>query len=61
VLTIRGRSTSNDPAGYQRVYSEYSSGDHERAFTSWRTLTGNASRPRSRTGLCVSSSIRHRL
>ena len=61
VLTICGRSTSNDPAGYQRVYSEYSNGDYERAFTSWRTLTGNASRPRSRTGLCISSSIRQRL
>lgn len=33
VLTIRGRSTSNDYAGYQRVYSEYSNGDYERAFT----------------------------
>jgi len=33
VLTIRGRSASNDHAGYQRVYSEYSNGDYERAFT----------------------------
>ena len=32
-LTIRGRSASNDHAGYQRVYSEYSNGDYERAFT----------------------------
>ena len=33
VLTIRGRSASNDHAGYQQVYSEYSNGDYERAFT----------------------------
>ena len=33
VLTICGRSTSNDLAGCQRVYSEYSNGDYERAFT----------------------------
>jgi len=33
VLTIRRRSASNDHAGYQRVYSEYSNGNYERAFT----------------------------
>ena len=33
VLTIRGRSTSNDHTGYQQVYSEYADGDYERAFT----------------------------
>ena len=33
VLTIRGRSVANEPAGYQRVYNEYSDGDYERVFT----------------------------
>jgi HSP20 family protein len=33
VLTIRGRSAANDPAGYQRVYNEYADGDYERVFT----------------------------
>lgn len=33
VLTIRGRSTTNEHAGYQRVYNEYSDGDYERVFT----------------------------
>jgi HSP20 family molecular chaperone IbpA len=33
VLTIRGRSAANDPAGYQRVYNEYANGDYERVFT----------------------------
>jgi len=33
VLTIRGRSTANEHAGYQRVYNEYSDGDYERVFT----------------------------
>ena len=33
VLTIRGRSTANEHAGYQRVYNEYADGDYERVFT----------------------------
>lgn len=33
VLTIRGRSASQDHSGYQRVYNEYSDGDYERVFT----------------------------
>ena len=33
VLTIRGRSAAGDPAGYQRVYNEYTDGDYERVFT----------------------------
>lgn len=33
VLTIRGRRVANEHAGYQRVYSEYTDGDYERAFT----------------------------
>jgi HSP20 family protein len=33
VLTIRGRSTPNEHAGYQRVYNEYTDGDYERVFT----------------------------
>src|ERR1700749_5235881 len=33
VLTIRGRSTTNEHAGYQRVYNEYTDGDYERVFT----------------------------
>src|SRR5207247_7766097 len=33
VLTIRGRSSANDHAGYQRVYNEYADGDYERVFT----------------------------
>jgi HSP20 family protein len=33
VLTIRGRSAPNEPAGYQRVYNEYADGDYERVFT----------------------------
>ena len=33
VLTIRGRSTANEHAGYQRVYNEYSDGDYDRVFT----------------------------
>jgi len=33
VLTIRGRSATGDPAGYQRVYNEYADGDYERVFT----------------------------
>jgi HSP20 family protein len=33
VLTIRGRSVSQDHSGYQRVYNEYSDGDYERVFT----------------------------
>jgi HSP20 family molecular chaperone IbpA len=33
VLTIRGRSTANEHAGYQRVYNEYSDGHYERVFT----------------------------
>lgn len=33
VLTIRGRSASNEHGGYQRVYSEYADGDYERVFT----------------------------
>jgi len=33
VLTIRGRSTANEHAGYQRVYNEYADGDFERVFT----------------------------
>jgi HSP20 family protein len=33
VLTIRGRSATNDHAGYQRVYNEYADGDYERVFT----------------------------
>ncbi len=33
VLTIRGRSATNEHSGYQRVYSEYADGDYERVFT----------------------------
>ena len=33
VLTIRGRSSANGHAGYQRVYTEYADGDYERVFT----------------------------
>ena len=33
VLTIRGRSSANEHAGYQRVYNEYADGDYERVFT----------------------------
>ena len=33
VLTIRGRSATNEHAGYQRVYNEYTDGDYERVFT----------------------------
>ncbi len=33
VLTIRGRSATNEHTGYQRVYSEYADGDYERVFT----------------------------
>jgi len=33
VLTIRGRSTTNEHRGYQRVYNEYADGDYERVFT----------------------------
>jgi HSP20 family protein len=33
VLTIRGRSGTNEHASYQRVYTEYADGDYERAFT----------------------------
>lgn len=33
VLTIRGRSASNEHGGYQRVYNEYADGDYERVFT----------------------------
>ena len=33
VLTIRGRSSANERAGYQRVYNEYADGDYERVFT----------------------------
>jgi len=33
VLTIRGRSATNEHGGYQRVYNEYSDGDYERVFT----------------------------
>jgi HSP20 family molecular chaperone IbpA len=33
VLTIRGRSTTSEHAGYQRVYNEYTDGDYERVFT----------------------------
>jgi HSP20 family molecular chaperone IbpA len=33
VLTIRGRGATNEHAGYQRVYNEYSGGDYERVFT----------------------------
>lgn len=54
VLTIRGRSATNDHAGYQRVYNEYADGDYERAFTLSEnidrdrieaTLRNGASRP----------------
>ena len=33
VLTIRGRSTTGEHTGYQRVYNEYADGDYERVFT----------------------------
>jgi len=33
VLTIRGRGGTHEPAGYQRVYNEYTQGDYERVFT----------------------------
>lgn len=33
VLTIRGRSTTGEHTGYQRVYNEYANGDYERVFT----------------------------
>jgi len=33
VLTIRGRSASQDHSKYQRAYNEYSDGDYERVFT----------------------------
>ncbi|MBO0738674.1 MAG: Hsp20/alpha crystallin family protein [Alphaproteobacteria bacterium] len=33
VLTIRGRSSAVERAGYQRVHSEYAHGDYERVFT----------------------------
>jgi HSP20 family molecular chaperone IbpA len=33
VLTIRGRSATNEHGGYQRVYGEYTDGDYERVFT----------------------------
>jgi len=33
VLTIRGRSATNEHAGYQRVCNEYADGDYERVFT----------------------------
>ena len=33
VLTIRGRSGTNQHTGYQRVYNEYAEGDYERVFT----------------------------
>ena len=42
VLTIRGRSAGSDHAGYQGVYTEYSNGDYERAFT----LSDNIDRDR---------------
>jgi HSP20 family protein len=33
LLSIRGRSAASDHSNYQRVYTEYSDGDYERAFT----------------------------
>jgi HSP20 family molecular chaperone IbpA len=33
VLTVRGRSTTCEHTGYQRVYNEYADGDYERVFT----------------------------
>jgi HSP20 family molecular chaperone IbpA len=42
VLTIRGRSATNEHRGYQRVYSEYADGDYERVFT----LSDNIDRDR---------------
>jgi HSP20 family molecular chaperone IbpA len=47
MLTIRGRSTSNDHAGYRRVYSEYSNGDYERPIT----LSENIDRERTEATL----------
>ena len=42
MLTIRGRSASNEHGGYQRVYNEYADGDYERVFT----LSDNIDRER---------------
>ena len=61
VLTIRGRSASNDHAGYQQVIANTRMATMREPLPSRRTLTGNASRPRSRTGFYISSSIRQRL
>ena len=33
VLTVRGRSTTREHTGYQRIYNEYAGGDYERVFT----------------------------
>ena len=60
VLTIRGRSAANDHAGYQRVYTEYADGDYERVSRFPKTSTVSASKPRSRTAFCISSSPRQR-
>ena len=53
MLTIRGRSSSNDHAGYQRVYSVYSNGDYERAIT----LAENIDR--ERTGATLKDEVLH--
>jgi hypothetical protein len=60
-LTIRGRSASNDHGGYQQVIANTRMATMREPLPSRRTLTGNASRPRSRTGFYISSSIRQRL
>ena len=56
-LTIRGRSASNDHAGYQQVIANTRMATMREPLPSQRTLTGNASRPR----FYISSSIRQRL
>ena len=61
VLTICGRSTSNDLAGCQRVYSEYSNGDYERAFTLLENIDRERIEVPFKNGFCISSSIRQRL
>jgi hypothetical protein len=61
VLTIRGRSTSNDHARYQRVYSESSNGDYERAFTLSENIDWERIEATLRTGFRISSFVRQRL
>lgn len=53
VLTIRGRTPTNEHAGYRRVYTEYGDGDYERSFTLSEDIDRNRIKAEQKNGVLV--------